>query len=144
MSVNMKKRTLEQQPEAQEIAKKQRKKEQTKQQIWMWLFEIFEKYDGRGANGDPAVIEVQIKDKEKVNEADKYGWIDIEEDEYHLEPEVESMDMQVLTEDLYNDLECVTDEVFLKKWKNELKELTGFFEGKDSDLEKEEDSEEDE
>lgn len=143
MSVNMKKRTLEQQPEAQEIAKKQ-KKEQTKQQIWMWLFEIFDEQDGRGANGDPARIEVQIKDKEKVNEADKYGWIDIEEDEYHLEPEVESMDMQVLTEDLYNDLECVTDEVFLKKWKNELKELTGFFEEKDSDLEKEEDSEEDE
>lgn len=138
----MKKRTLEQ-PEAQEIAKKQ-KKEQTKQQIWMWLFEIFEIYDGRGANGDPARIEVQIKDKEKVNEADKYGWIDIEEDEYYLEPEVESMDMQVLTEDLYNDLECVTDEVFLKKWKNELKELTEFFKGKDSDSEKEEDSEEDE
>lgn len=146
MSVNMKKRTLEQQPEAQEIAKKQRKKEQkqkeTKQQIWMWLFEIFDEQDGRGANGDPARIQVQIKDKEKVNEADKYGWIDIEEDEYHLEPEVESMDMQVLTEDLYNDLECVTDEVFLKKWENELKELTEFFMGKDS--EKDSDSEEDE
>lgn len=118
--------------------------EKTKQkgQVWMWLFEIFEEYDGRGANGDCADIEVLIKDKKKVKEAAKYGWIDVEEDELYLEPEVESMEMEVLTEDFYSDLECVTDEEFLKKWKDELKELRQIFEG--SGEEDEEDSEEDE
>ncbi len=104
----------------------------------MWLFEIFEEYDGRGAEGECASIDVQIKDKKKVKKAEEYGWIDIKEDEYH---EVESMEMQVLTEDFYLDLGCVTDEEFLKKWKDELKELREIFEGSDSE---EETSEEDE
>tara|TARA_Y100001970_G_C14047608_1_gene757169 strand:+ start:230 stop:859 length:630 start_codon:yes stop_codon:yes gene_type:complete len=109
-----------------------------KEQTWMWLFEIFEEYDGRGAEGECASIDVQIKDKKKVKKAEEYGWIDIKEDEYH---EVESMEMQVLTEDFYLDLGCVTDEEFLKKWKDELKELREIFEGSDSE---EETSEEDE
>ena len=107
---NMKKRTFE----GSEIAGSKKQKVLGKGQVWMWLFEIFEEYDGRGANGDAASIEVLIKDKKKVKKAATYGWIDIEEDELHLEPEVESMEMQVLTEDFYLDLECVTDEEFLK------------------------------
>ena len=124
---NMKKRTLE----GSEIAGSKKQKVLGKGQVWMWLFEIFEEYDGRGANGDAASIEVLIKDKKKVKAAVTYGWIDIEDDELHLEPDVESMEMQVLTEDFYLGMECVTDEKFLEKWKDELKELKEFFEGSD-------------
>ena len=131
---NMKKRTFE----GSEIAGSKKQKVLGKGQVWMWLFEIFEEYDGRGANGDAASIEVLIKDKKKVKKAATYGWIDIEEDELHLEPEVESMEMQVL------DLECVTDEEFLKKWKDELKELREIFEGSEEEESEEEESEEDE
>ena len=136
----MNKRTFE----GSEIAGSKKQKVLEKGHVWMWLFEIFEEYDGRGANGDSASIEVLIKDKKKVKEAATYGWIDIEEDELHLEPEVESMEMEVLTEDFYLDLECVTDEEFLKKWKDELKELREIFEGSEEEESEEEEEEEEE
>ena len=135
----MNKRTFE----GSEIAGSKKQKLE-KGQVWMWLFEIFEEYDGRGATGDSASIEVLIKDKKKVKEAATYGWIDVEEDELHLEPEVESMEMKVLTEDFYLDLECVTDEEFLKKWKDELKELREKFEGSEEEEESEEEESEEE
>ena len=140
MNKQNKKRTFE----GSEIAGSSKKQKLEKGQVWMWLFEIFEEYDGRGANGDSASIEVLIKDKKKVKKAATYGWIDIEEDELHLEPEVESMEMKVLTEDFYLDLECVIDEEFLKKWKDELKELREIFEGSKEEESEEEESEEDE
>ncbi len=76
-----------------------------------------------------------------MKKAATYGWIDVEEDELHLEPEVESMEMKVLTEDFY--LECVTDEEFLKKWKDELKELREIFEGSEEEESDEDESDED-
>ena len=47
------------------------------------------------------------------------------------------LDIDHLTEDFYWDMECVTDEKFLEKWKDELKELREIFfgssEGEESD-----------
>ena len=103
-----------------------------KEEVWMWLFAIFEANDGRGTNEDSATITVPYEstfnDKEKVAQAKSYGWIDdIEENQYDLK-------MQVLTEDFCYDRWCVTNETFLKKWDDEIKDLR-FRGGSDSDEE---------
>ena len=133
-------------------------KKYEKGQVWKWLFEKFEENDGR-KEGEYPVIEFQENEYNEglgvslstiLEKAESNGWISYWTDEpwkdepwkdkpFYLLSDEEEIKMQVLTKDFCGDLKCVTDEIFLQKWKKELqdlKQIVARFEDSDSDSEK--------
>lgn len=112
-------------------------KKYEKGQVWMWLFKKFEE-NNISWNDENCVQYITShieRDKTKLEKAENYGWIHWWKDKpwrpwnkpwkekpFYLGDD-EEIEICMNEEDFCGDLECVTDEIFLKKWKKELQDF---------------------
>lgn len=110
-------------------------KKYEKGQVWMWLFKKFE--DTQDDENCVQYITSHIeRDKTKLEKAENYGWIHYWKDKpwrpwnkpwkekpSYLGDDEEEIEICMKEEDFCGDLECVTDVIFLKKWKKELQDF---------------------
>ena len=115
-----------------------------KEEVWKWVWKLFDEHDGLGACGEPAYVSMDstYANVRFLMKAVSYGWISCDRRLYVDESDSDSDDeieCYVLTEDFFYGRECVKDKVFLKENKEELKELYALIEGTDDESSEDED-----
>lgn len=113
-------------------------KKYEKGQVWMWLFKKFE--ENNISWNDENSIQYRTshieRDKPLIEKALDYGWIHWWKDKpwrpwnkpwkekpFYLGEDEEEIEICMKEEDFCGDLKCVTDEIFLQKWKKEVQDF---------------------
>lgn len=121
-------------------AQKEELRRKRKEEVWKWVWKLFDEHDGLGAGGHICSVSTDTTHANVrfVKKAIRYGWMtccDVRRlyfDESDSDSDDE-LECYILTEDFFYGRECVNDKVFLKENKDELKELYALIEGTDDE-----------
>ena len=128
-----------------------------KEAVWKWVWRLFVDHDGLSNNGADAAISIEKNERNLhfYKLAMEYGWLPKEETWYLEDSDSDhdsdhdsgddsafQIETDVDAQGLYNDMGCVRDEKFRKKFHEELADFCSHFRGSEDESDEELEEEE--